>query len=1245
MDQIIDILGLRECVNTNVGNEEFRGVSGGQKRRLTIAESLLSKSRVFCMDEITNGIDSAVALSIIQFIQKLCVRTKSTFITALNAPTPEIFHSFDNLILLSEGYVLYHGPVNQIETYLAKLQYHKPNFQDLGDYLTHFLISPAMCAELALVHQEDKTKVPTLQTIPELASYWTQSPEYQALMNDGTTVVARSKTENSPLLLTPYTVQQYAPQSFNGSTFIKQFKLLLGRQIKLIKRNPPLGFAKLSQGLVMGLIIGSLYYKPDPAAFPLRFALALFAAIFLAFGNMAEIPAVDVSKRIVYRQTSSNLYEPLPYLSSILVTHFPFTVAANIIFSSLLYYFSGYVDNVGRFFFFYLTLLSHELALSAMFRTFAYIAPSMELGQALAGAFTGIFLVFGGFLIAYPSIPKYAWPLFYISPFSWTVRSIAINEFEDDSYKVPVAPFPNAPLKGDVYMSSFGFAGADVNFFTTEWKWGGIALLLSYWLLFGLFVCNIVLKMVRYEYVPGTQRLAITNSVKQSTTSATGSVRPTSSAATANKSTNSILPVGENVTVEGSSTPLPSMGQLINHTSHNQTDGNTTDVIVPMHVNPMASIANNPNLQSKMNDALLLPCLPVTLTFQNIYYDVNVPKATQPLRLLNNIHGIATPGNLIALMGASGAGKTTLLDVLAFRKTTGTIQGDIRLNGMKVTADEFARVSAYCEQQDIHEPFSTVEEALTFSARLRLARSITPIERSKFIKALLDVLELTPLAHRIVATLSPGERKRLTIGVELASNPSLLFADEPTTGLDARAAAIVMRVLRNIAAAGRTVICTIHQPSAEVFLAFDSLLLLAPGGKQIYLGPLGYEGNDIIKYFNTYLPDIKISSENINPATWMLQVLEDTSAALKSNNAGKDTIQPNSTDENAQSSSSSTPSLSIFDTLYPSSPYYTTNKTNIDTYIQNIETDETMKVSLAKSLQKVTPTFGSQFLIVLERSWKTSWRNPSYNALRVGNIMVLAILFGIVYLHIDDTTQQGLQSKIAAIFNNAGFVGVLCFTTSLPNYAKERIIFYREKFSRMYAPEAYSLAIGLVEIPWVVLLCTISMLVTYWSIGFRGTPEAFFTMFLGFVSLGTNWVWIGQWFAAFFPNVRIAQILGGIQITLTFLFGGVFIPVVEIVKGWKGFYYVVSTAHALRLMTLPQFYCTPEEIQTHQCKEVQAVINGVPTTIDQYTFVKDYRLGMAYEDRFEAFGWIVCIGMIFRLFTMFSYRFINHVKR
>ncbi|WJX84449.1 hypothetical protein P8452_67025 [Trifolium repens] len=230
---------------------------------------------------------------------------------------------------------------------------------------------------------------------------------------------------------------------------------------------------------------------------------------------------------------------------------------------------------------------------------------------------------------------------------------------------------------------------------------------------------------------------------------------------------------------------------------------------------------------------MILPFEPHSITFDEVTYSVVMPQEMRnrgvvedKLVLLKGVSGAFRPGVLTALMGVTGAGKTTLMDVLA--------------------------------------------------AWLRLSPDINAETRKMFIEEVMELVELKPLRNALVGLpgvsgLSTEQRKRLTIAVELVANPSIIFMDEPTSGLDARAAAIVMRTVRNTVDTGRTVVCTIHQPSIDIFESFDELLLLKQGGQEIYVGPLGHHSSNLISYFEGIQGVSKIK-DGYNPATWMLEV-------------------------------------------------------------------------------------------------------------------------------------------------------------------------------------------------------------------------------------------------------------------------------------------------------------------------------------------------------------------------------------
>ena len=220
-----------------------------------------------------------------------------------------------------------------------------------------------------------------------------------------------------------------------------------------------------------------------------------------------------------------------------------------------------------------------------------------------------------------------------------------------------------------------------------------------------------------------------------------------------------------------------------------------------------------------------------TFTWEGVDYTVPIPG--RDLRLLHQVNGYVRPGTMTALMGASGAGKTTCLDVLAQRKNIGVVTGDLLIDGRPLGSD-FARGTAYAEQMDVHEGTATVREAMRFSAYLRQPHHVPKEEKDAYIEEVIELLELQPLADAIVFSLNVEARKRLTIGVELASKPELLlFLDEPTSGLDGQSAWNIVRFLRKLADQGQAILCTIHQPSSLLFSSFDRLLLLETGGETV----------------------------------------------------------------------------------------------------------------------------------------------------------------------------------------------------------------------------------------------------------------------------------------------------------------------------------------------------------------------------------------------------------------------------
>lgn len=227
--------------------------------------------------------------------------------------------------------------------------------------------------------------------------------------------------------------------------------------------------------------------------------------------------------------------------------------------------------------------------------------------------------------------------------------------------------------------------------------------------------------------------------------------------------------------------------------------------------------------------------------WKNINIKLNKKKTEDQISLLTNLNGRVKGGECLAILGSSGAGKTTLLNFLSRKIETSTLisSGEITLNGKEVNDDEFSKLSAYVMQDDILEACMTPSEILLFTAKLKLGLSDEECEKK--VVELISELHLerainTRVGDTVTRGVSGGERKRTSIGVELISNPSIIFLDEPTTGLDSFNAYELIKLLNSLARdKHKVIIFTIHQPCSEIFDLLDKVCILALG-KTIFFG-------------------------------------------------------------------------------------------------------------------------------------------------------------------------------------------------------------------------------------------------------------------------------------------------------------------------------------------------------------------------------------------------------------------------
>jgi ABC-type multidrug transport system ATPase subunit/ABC-type multidrug transport system permease subunit len=456
------------------------------------------------------------------------------------------------------------------------------------------------------------------------------------------------------------------------------------------------------------------------------------------------------------------------------------------------------------------------------------------------------------------------------------------------------------------------------------------------------------------------------------------------------------------------------------------------------------------------------------------------------------------------------------MDVLAGRKTGGRITGDIRVNGHPKESKTFSKISGYVEQTDIHLPQASVEEALAFSALLRLPSTVDAATRDRFVKEILELVELDRISNAFVGVpgvsgLSVEQRKRLTLAIELVANPSIVFCDEPTSGLDARAASVVIAAIRNTVNSGRTVVCTIHQPSYDIFEAFDELLLLKPGGRVVYNGALGDGARTLVEYLQS-LPGVKPLPPRHNPANWML---EQTSPA------GEEALRVDFAEQYQQSDVAR----------------------QMMEVIKQYEVPEPGSQPLAMGAMHVAP-FKTQFTANFVRFWRMYWRLPEYNLTRLVVTLGIAFVFGSLFWRQGNhtTTVVGVLNIAGVLFSSCLFLGIMNCLTVMNVVAMQRTVMYRERAAGYYHVLPFTLAQQAVEIPYLVVQAVLFSCIVYFMVYFAIDAGKFFLFLLFFLLTLAYFVVFGMFAVALTPVVALANVFCSFFFGFFNLFCGFLLP-------------------------------------------------------------------------------------------------------
>ncbi|SCU86089.1 LADA_0D12200g1_1 [Lachancea dasiensis] len=979
VEELIAELGLRDCSETLVGSPHRPGLSGGEKRRLSIGVQMISNPSLLFLDEPTTGLDAYSAYLVIKTLRKLSHKGGRTFVMSIHQPRADILFLLDQVCILSKGHNVYCDDVTKMVSYFEKLGYDVPHHVNPADY---FIDICSVDTRSPLLIQK------TEERLQSLLENWRN---HQKLLKNSSAAGSIKVKPSRPRV-----------------SLIKQVRVLTKRSIKLNLRDPETMLVLLLEPILIGIITGWIFFKPDSTSLKgvrtitaaLYSAGALQGYLFLLFETY-RLCEQDI--KVYDRERAEGCVTPLSFLISRRIANFVSEdLAIPLIFSVITFFMYGLSLNARSFFvYFAVVFLLHQT--SASFALLS-VAISRDFSQSsLVGNLNYTLQSMAcGFFANAKTLPVYVRWTKYITYLWYGFGALMSNQFTNFACDVE----GQNGCFGDTVLQTLGYP--------RFWRTTPIIIVFCWSIAF--YSCALLILQVKKVDVSLAKQV------------------------------------------------------ITKKDSHKKSNNSETDLE-----------ANASTISSSCDNAITIGIKDISLTLRkrNILGSIKHTegKIGDLTSILSEINAIFEANSLNAIMGPSGSGKSSLLNLLSGKvkntfMTSVEMEGSIYFNGTEVSIPVFKDICSFVPQDDDHLLAQlTVRETLSFAAELRLHELSAPERELRVEETIAELglkhCENTLVGNELVKGISGGEKRRVSMGIHLLTDPSILLLDEPTSGLDSFTSFKILEVLSNISKKpGKTVILTIHQPRAELFQQLGNILLLAKGGRVAYNGP----PSAMVDYFaklGFVCPPLT------NVADYFLDII-----SVNTQN-----------DINRFNSRERVSSLLL---------NWTRARKDLDNGLNDLRGDSKQIEFVEKNYVRKDVPFRIAYFVCIRRQFKTITRNMGSLSARLAQVpgvgIILALFFAPIKKNYESVSNRlGITQQSTALY----FTGML---TNLACYPGERNYFYQEFDDNVYGITPFLLAYMTLELPMAAFAASMYAIFTVLVSGLNRSAGNFFvTMYCSMI--------------------------------------------------------------------------------------------------------------------------------------------------